>query len=122
VTGLRFTIGWAMATLIALLSLAHADVQPDAKPITWKDCTAGGISTTPLTIGPIASLRGFFIQNPSSATESLFFDAAKTATTTGSPELVAAASVTWGPGTIFSGTMSVTAATGGHAFRCQLGQ
>jgi len=113
---------WAALILFALPSLAYADQQADPRPISWKDCTAGGISTTPFTIGPTQNLRGFFVQNPSTATESLFFDTAKTASTTASPELTAGASVTWGPGTIFAGVMSVTATTAGHAFRCQLGQ
>jgi hypothetical protein len=112
---------WALLLLSTCSRLAYADQQADPRPISWKDCTAGGISTTPFTIGPTQNLRGFFVQNPSTATESLFFDTAKTATTTGSPELIAAASVTWGPGTIFAGAMSVTAATGGHAFKCQYG-
>lgn len=114
----------ALAVFLALLSPALADQQPDAKPITWKDCTPGVASATPLTVGPIASLRGFFVQNPSTASESLFFDTAKAASTTAgaSPELIAGASVTWGPGTIFAGSINITAATGGHAFVCQYGQ
>ncbi len=116
--------GLLVLAVLALPVPAFADQQPDAKPITWKDCTPGGASTTPLTMPLIPSLRGFFIQNPSTASESLFFDTAKAASTTAgaSPELIAGSSVTWGPATIFAGGISITAGTGGHAFTCQYGQ
>ncbi len=122
-------LGYAalVAAALLLVSLrAHAEVQPDPKPITWKKCsstiaTGGTAQNAPLGAA-IPNLRGFFLQNPSGASESLFFDATGPAGLTGSPELIAGASVTWGPGTIFAGTMSVIGATGGHAFTCQYGQ
>lgn len=120
----------AYGVLLGMLvcGISHADIAPDPKPITWKDCTAGGAST--VTVGGTAqnalastpSLRGFFLQNPTTATENLMFDAAKAASLTASPQLAAGASVTYGPGTIFVGALSVNAATGGHAYLCQYAQ
>jgi hypothetical protein len=122
---------WVWAALIApllvivLYGLARADVQADAKPITWTRCSgtisSGGTAQT-ISVGSGAALRGFFLENPSAATESLFFDPSAAASTTLSPELQAGMSVTFGPGTIFTGSMSVNAATGGHAFICLYGR
>lgn len=123
---------WAILVWVILCSigyrLAHADVQPDPKPITWKSCSStiaagGSAQNAPASPAPVPSLRGYFLQNPSNATESLFFDPSGAAAGVGvSPELQAGASVTYGPGTIFAGTMSVNASTLGHAYVCSYGQ
>lgn len=119
--------------LLGLLAFARADTQPDARQITWKECAGGGTAAT-ITAGGTAQnypattvpqpLRGFFIQNPSTATESLFFDPTGTASTTAgvSGELTAGQSVSFGPGTLFTGAMSFNAATSAHAFTCWYGQ
>lgn len=115
----------SLVLVIALCGAARADMAPDAKPITWKSCSGsiatGNVAQT-VTMGS-GPLRAFFIQNPSTATESLFFDPSGTANGSSSPELQKGDWANFGPATIFVGnTISVFAATGGHAFTCQFGQ
>jgi hypothetical protein len=120
---------WLALAALALIFIdrAHAEVQGDPKPITWKRCsttiaTGGTAQSLSLGSGP---LRGFFLQNPTAATESLFFDPSGTASTTSgtSGELAAGASLSTGPGTIFFGNaISVNAVTSAHAFVCYYGQ
>lgn len=117
---------WGALAVLLLCGAAQAQVQYDPRPIVWKSCsstiTAGGTAQN-LTLGN-GPLRGFFLQNPSTATESLFFDPTGAASTTAgvSGELIAGAMMATGPGTIFFGQMSVNAATTGHAFTCWYGQ
>lgn len=112
---------------------ARADVQPDARPIQWQNCALGGaaggaskIATggTAVTLTLAAVPRGVIVQNPSTATESLFVDPVGTASTTAgvSVELTAGQSYTEGPGTIHSGNLSIVATTTNHAFACKVGQ
>jgi hypothetical protein len=113
-------IRWLLVLLLTTLP-ALADQQPDARPVTWVRCsstiTVGGTAQN-LSLGT-GPLRGFFLQNPSTALESLYYDPATTATTTASAELTAGQSVSFGPGTIFAGNvLSIIAGTGGHNFRC----
>jgi hypothetical protein len=120
---------WLVLAALALIFIdrARADVQGDPKPITWKRCsttiaTGGTAQSLALGSGP---LRGFFLQNPSTATESLFFDPSGAASTTAgtSGELAAGAILSTGPGTIFFGnSISVNAVTSAHAFVCYYGQ
>ncbi len=121
-------VGSALIVLL-ICSAAYADQEADPRPITWKSCSStiavgGTAQNAPASPAPIPSLRGYFLQNPSTATESLFFDASGAAVTPAgtSPELIAGASLSYGPGTIFFGTMSVNAVTSGHAYVCQYGQ
>jgi hypothetical protein len=122
----QLSVLWiALAVLLLLCGLARAQQQPDPRPITWKRCSgtiaAGGTAQT-LTLGT-GPLRGFFLQNPASETEVLLFDPAGAAVSGSSPELATSASVSTGPGTIFFGnSISVNAATTGHAFICLYGQ
>lgn len=116
---------WAVS-LALLCGPAFADQQPDPRPVSWSRCSStiatGG--TAQSITGYTGPLRGFYLQNPSSATESLFFDPTGTASTTAgtSGELTAGISVSFGPGTIFAGAMSVIAATSAHAFICMYAQ
>lgn len=117
----------AFLALWLALSLARAEVQGDPRPIVWKRCsttiTAGGTAQN-LALGN-GPLRGFLLQNPVAATESLFFDPAAAASTTSgiSGELAAGATLATGPGTIFFGnTISVNAVTTAHALVCFYGQ
>ena len=117
----------ALAAPLCVKTQAWADQQPDARPITWKRCSgtiAIGGTAQNLSLGS-GPLRGFFLQNPSTATESLFYDPSGTASSTAgtSPELSVGQSVSFGPATIFVGnSLSIVAATGGHAFVCNSGQ
>jgi hypothetical protein len=123
---------WVWAALVApfvllvLYGLASAQVQLDPRPIQWRSCSgtiaAGGTAQT-LSLGS-GPLRGFFLQNPSTASESLFFDPSGAASTTAgvSGELIAGNTMSTGPGTIFFGSMSVNAATTGHAYTCLYGK
>jgi hypothetical protein len=125
---------WALAAALALVAgAAQADVQYDARPIGWQNCSLGGgtggaskVATggTAVSLNPAAPLRGIFVQNPSTATESLFVDPAGTSSATAgvSIELTAGNSYSEGPGTIHSGALSINAATTGHAFVCKYGQ
>lgn len=114
----------AAALMLACLP-ARADYQNDARPVTWKSCSGSATGATTISIsgGP---LRAFYLQNPVAATESLFFSpasAATASTTSGvSGELAPGASVSFGPGTIFSGAMTVNAVTNPHAFACLYAQ
>ena len=119
---------WGLAALFCASLPALADQQADPRPITWKRCSStiavGGTAQNAPLVQPAQPLRGFYLQNPSAATESLFFDPSGAAsTTTGvSGELAAGVPMTFGPGTIFAGNLSVNAASGGHAFICFYGQ
>lgn len=116
---------WIGLALCLLAAPALADQQPDAKPITWTKCsgtiTAGNTAQT-LALGS-GPLRGFFLQNPSTATnESLFFDPNGTATTTSIEVQRGGPPITFGPGTIFVGNSpSILGATTSHAFTCYYG-
>ncbi len=117
---------WLSLNLILLCGAARADVQPDARPVTWTNCS-GTVTGSPQAIqlgNPGSPVRGFFLQNPSTATESLWFEPSGKAANIGqSIELGAGDNVTIGPGTIFAGNqVSVAALTGGHPFVCEFGQ
>jgi hypothetical protein len=130
---------WEAVCLLAALgtafsaSLARADVQPDARPIQYQNCALGGASGgaskiatggTPVTVSQ-TNLRGIFIQNPSTATESLFVSVTATpaSTTAGvSIEVMPGNPFTEGPGTIGSLPITINAATTNHAFTCVYGQ
>lgn len=117
----------ALLGLALAYGLAHAQTQLGPLAITWTRCsttitTGGTAQSLSLGNGP---LRGFFLQNPTAASESLFFDPSGTASTTSgvSGELAAGAILTTGPGTIFFGnSISVNAVTSAHAFICYYGQ
>ena len=118
---------------------ARADNQPDARPIQFTNCALGGaaggasqVATggTAVTLNVHQPLRGVYVQNPSTATESLFVEIAQTASGTVNPasttagvsiELQPGQSFTEGPGTINAGGLSFNAATSSHAFVCKIG-
>ena len=117
---------WFGLALCLLAVPALADQQPDPKPITWTKCS--GTITTGNTAQAVATgsgpVRGFFFQNPSTATnESIFIDFNGTATTTSIEVQRGGPPITLGPGTIYSGnSVSVLAATTSHAYTCYFGQ
>lgn len=132
---------WIASALLAALCAAlptRADVQPDPRPITWQNCALGGAAGgaskiasggTAVTVANggtgQAPLRGIIIQNPSTATESLFVDVTSTtaSTTAGvSVELTAGQSFSEGPGTIGNLAITINAASSNHAFVCKTGQ
>lgn len=140
-------VPWGMILLTAALALtllaiafgARADVQPDPRPIQWYNCNLGGASAgasqvatggTAVTVAvgsspPGAPLRGIVIQNPSTATESLFVEitgAAAGENAGQSIELIAGALMSEGPGTIGNKAVSINAASNGHQFVCKYGQ
>lgn len=129
----------AAALVICGAFPARAQWQPDPRPIQYQYCKLGGTGTnqSQIAVGGTAvtvpaggqpggaQLRGFILENPSSATESLFFDPTGNAasTTPGiSIELQAGISVSFGPGTIPNKAISINAATAGHKFNCMYGQ
>jgi len=120
----------AILIFLALLLARVASAQSQAPPLPlgWKSCsstiTVGGTAQNVPSTVPTQPLKGFFFQNPSTATESIFFDVSGAASTTAgvSGELQAGQSLTFGPGTIFRGSMSIAAATAGHKFICLYGQ
>ncbi len=112
----------AALLLFALCRAALADQQNDPRPVTWTKCsgtitTGGTAQLLSLGHGP---LRGFYIQNPTTATsESLYFDPNGTATATSAEMQQGGPPLFFGPGTIFFGnTPSVLAATTAHPFTC----
>lgn len=99
--------------------------QEDARPITYTNVgstiTTGGTAQT-ISCGA-GFLRQFYIQNPSSQTESLWFEPNGIAIPGESIEIQPGAALWFGPGVIFAGNApSVTAATTGHRFIAYYGQ
>lgn len=99
--------------------------QEDARPITYTN--VGGTITTGGTAQTISCgkgfLRQFYIQNPSDATESLFFEPNDTAIAGQSMEVQPGTSLWFGPGVIFAGNApTVIAATTAHRFIAYYGQ
>ena len=77
--------------------------------------TVGGTSQQVMAAN--ASRKGLMIQNPSTATESLFVNFGAAATTTGnSVELLPGGTFWEDAGMVSTETVNVVAATGGHAF------
>lgn len=130
-----------LALIAALLWVAPAlaDQQPDPRPIQWQNCALGGASggasqiatggtAVKLSVGSIPpgpALRGLYVENPSTATESLFVGVTSTSASTtagASIELQAGQSFNEGPGTIGNAAPSFNAASSGHAFTCVYGQ
>lgn len=80
--------------------------------------TAGGTSQQVFAINTNRSY--LMCQNPTTATETLFFNlSAAASTTAGSLELAPGGSVTFGPGVAPNAAVFVTAVTTGHRFVCK---
>lgn len=100
--------------------------QDDPRPITWTNISstiAKGGTAQVLSCG-LGALKGFILQNPSTATESLFFEPNGVAGGIGASfELQPGGSVQFGPGQIFAGNApSIYAVTTNHQFICLYGQ
>ena len=100
--------------------------QPDPRPVTWTNVggtiASGGVAQTVQCGSSGSPVRGFIIQNPSTATESLFFEPNGVATAN-SLEILPGGAIVWGPGTIFAGNApSIFAVTTAHRFICYYGQ
>ncbi len=125
---LRFRVSLAAAGL----ALAYGTAWAQQQRVTWQRCdppgastmTVGGTAQPEPPAGAVPSVKGIFIQNPSTASESLFVDSAGSAATTAgvSPELPPGAYIAFGPDTVPFGKVTVNAATTAHAFVCQYSQ
>ncbi len=112
-----------LAAILALAGVARADVQPlpfvlltqpSRCPLSNCTITTGGSAQTVLNANPGRKL--FCISNPSGASEDLFYDFGEAASGTQSLALPKGSTICMGGAAIWQGSVSVEAATNGHAF------
>jgi len=99
--------------------------QGDPRPITYTNVggtiASGGQAQT-IACGK-GALRQFFIQNPSTASESIYLEPNGSAVIGQSMEITPGTSLWFGPGVIFAGNApSVIATTTGHRYIAYWGQ
>lgn len=121
---MRKWLGLLALTFIVLgAPPAGADIQPlpyilETTPSRCPlgNCTiaVGGTAQTVLNANP--GRKMFCLSNPSSASEDLFYDFGQAASTSASLALPKGSTVCMGGALIWTGSVSVNAATGGHAF------
>lgn len=108
---------WGALALAVVASPALAQYYPPMVDGSGT-ITTGGTSQTAFSINQNRSY--LMCQNPVAATETLFVNIDATASTAGgSYELAAGGSVTFTPGMVPRGSVSLTAATTGHRFICK---
>ena len=88
--------------------------QPSRCPLSNCSIAVGGTAQTVLNAN--AGRKMFCLSNPSAATEDLFYDFGQTASVTLSLALPKGSTVCMGGAAIWQGSVSINAATGGHAF------
>ncbi len=114
-----------LALLFGEIVPCFADVQPNPYILgAMTRCSGtiatGGTSQVAITSAQGSGMKTFIIQNPASASETLYVDFGESAGTT-SVGLIAGQMISFGGQAIWQGYVSVYGATTSHAYTCFYG-